>query len=138
MSNNVELENKKILNEKFDKLSRQYLLQGVLMRKLEQYVEDNKTNEALMNYIRLKENIEECQELVKQAKDELYLEMDKQKEKELSNDFIRVTCKFPYARTSFDTTRYFEENPIDEEVKKKYLTETICKGNVTIKEKVNG
>ena len=128
-------EDKKILNEKFDKLSRQYLLQGVLMRKLEQYVKDNSTNEALMNYIKLKENIEDCQELVKEAKDDLYEEMEKQKEKEISNDFIRVTCKFPYKRTNFDTTKYFEDNPIDEETKKKYLVETICKGNVTIKEK---
>ena len=131
----MEEEDERVLGEKFDKLSRQYLLQGVLMRKLEQYVKDNETNEALMNYIKLKENIEDCQKLVKEAKDDLYEEMEKQKEREISNDFIKVTCKFQYKRTNFDTARYFKDNPIDEEIKKKYLTETMCKGNVTIKEK---
>lgn len=127
--------NRKELKEKFDKLSEQYLLQGVLARKIRQFIKDNKDNAVLSDYLKMMNNIDSCQSLIKQYKDDLYEVMEREREKSISNEFIEVTCKYSYKRSGFDEKSYFKDNPISEEVRQKYLTETICKGNVTIKEK---
>lgn len=126
---------KKVMQETFNNLSEQYLLQGVLARKIQQFVKDNSNNVVLMDYLKMMKSLENCQSAIDKYKSELYNEMEKNKEKKINNDFIDVTCKFAYKRTGFDYKTYFEENPEKEEIKNKYITESTIKGNVTIKEK---
>lgn len=123
------------LKKSFDKLSENYLLQGVLARKIQQFVKDNKDNAVLMDYLKMMKTLENCQTSIKTQKDDLYNRMENAKKKNISNDFIEVTCKFAYTRKSFDDKRYLKENPIKDEIKQKYMKETVSKGNITIKEK---
>lgn len=131
----IKKEKERIMQEKFDKLSENYLLQGVLARKIQQFVKDNKNNAVLMDYLKMMKNLENCQTSIKVQKDDLYHEMEENKKKTITNDFIEVNCKFAYKRTTFDEKKYFEDHKITDEERKKYLKESITKGNVTIKEK---
>lgn len=129
-----EQNNKEEMKKCFNELSEQYLLQGALARRISQYIKDNSNNEVLMNYLKMLNDIDECQKEVSKKKDELYEKMEELQEKSISNEFIEVTCKYSYKRTKFDDKAYFIDNPIDDKTRKKYTVETICKGNITIKE----
>ena len=126
---------KKAIRQCLDRLSQQYLLQGVLSSRIKQFESDNANNDVLKDYLSMHNKLSVCQSLIKDYKEDLYQAMEKEKEKSVEDNFISVTCKFPYSRSSFDYEAYFKDHPISDEDKAKYMKETTVKGNVTIKEK---
>ena len=96
---------------------------------------ENRDNELLQQYIQLLAAREKLQKSIseKTDKDLLYEKMIQDDVDCYDGSNITVTLKRPYVKTTVDSKKFIEDNPIGSKLYNKYMKETVCKGNVILK-----
>ena len=98
---------------------------------LQQLLDSNKDNTALMEYATLIKKLEENTEIIDNGKKVLYEGMNYQDIDEMNGKCVDAVLIRPYIKKEFDKEKFIEEN--SEEIYNKYLAEKTVKGNVKIK-----
>lgn len=98
---------------------------------LKQLLENNKDNEALMEYATLSKKLEENEEVIDNGKKILYEGMNYQDIDEMNGNCVDAVLTKPYIKKEFDKDKFIEDN--SEEEYNKYLIEKTVKGNVKLK-----
>ena len=131
---NVEDKSNKILSMKLAIVEEDMIKKDELNKQLKQIEKENKDNEALKQYIKTLKKINKLEDQTKEDKDSLYNEMLTKNIDYLEGALYNVTLKRPYLRMGVDMKRFTEMFSKDSKTYKELIKETLCKGNINIKE----
>lgn len=128
-----EKETKKLdMKEIFDSIDNKTYENMQIRNILDELLEANKDNEALMAYFTLTKKLEENIETIEQSKKDLYEPMLEKNCDYLEGKSVSVSLKKPYIKKEFDKETFIKD--YTEETYNKYLKEKEVKGNCTIKQ----
>ena len=131
---NVEDKSNKILSMKLAIVEEDMIKKDELNKQLKQIEKENKDNEALKQYIKTLKKINKLEDQTKEDKDSLYNEMLTKNIDYLEGALYNVTLKRPYLRMGVDMKRFTEMFSKDSKTYKELIKETLCKGNINVKE----
>lgn len=133
----LDVNPKKKLEEHFSSLSKKIRNKKKVQSELDKFVEQNKDNEVLKQYMKLIEKLDEMSKAIN-AKDgfkqDIYEDMVACNEDKVEDKYCKVNLVKPYDKTVFDLDLFLQDYKPTSKMYNKYVQKQNVKGHIKITE----
>lgn len=133
----LDVNPKKKLEEHFDSLSKKIRNKKKIQSQLDKFMEQNKDNEILKEYLKLISKLDEMSNTINDKegfKQDIYEDMIACNEDKMEDKYCKVALVKPYDKTVFNLDLFLQDYKPSSKMYNKYVEKQSVKGHVKITE----